>query len=66
MLDPTDASGALSTTPGPGLPWLPVDVTLARINEPPRGAGGTSLSVEDDPRDPHGLLCVAARDIAQG
>lgn len=66
LLDPTDASGRLSPAPAPGLPWLPVAVTLAYINEPPRGVGGTNVSVEDDPGDPNGLLCVAARDIAAG
>ncbi|KAI7841508.1 hypothetical protein COHA_004900 [Chlorella ohadii] len=66
LLDPTDVSGQLSSHPAPGLPWLPTDFTLACINEPPRGAGGTSVTVEDDPGDPNGLLCVAARDIAPG
>lgn len=31
-----------------------------------RGAGGTNVTVEDDPSDPAGLLCVAARDISAG
>ena len=67
MLDPTDASGALSPTPAPGLPWpLPVDVSLAYINEPPMDAGGTNVTVEDDPSDDSGLICVAARDIEAG
>ena len=66
LLDPTDAAGALSQSPAPGLPWLPVDVTLAYVNEPPLGAGGCSVSVEDDPSDACGLLCVAVRDIAAG
>ncbi|EFN57586.1 hypothetical protein CHLNCDRAFT_51149 [Chlorella variabilis] len=66
LLDPTDASGRLSTAPGPGLPWLPTDCTLAYINEPPKGAGGTNVTVEDDPGDGLGLLCVAARDIEPG
>ena len=76
ILDPTDANGALSTSPAPGLPWLPLlplDVTCAYVNEPPRGrqgaaaaGGGCSVSVEDDPEDASGRLCVAARDIAAG
>lgn len=66
LLDPTDASGCLSSAPGPGLPWLPVDITLAYINEPPLGAGGCSVTVEDDPSDVCGLLCVAARRIEPG
>lgn len=66
LLDPTDATGQLSTSPGPGLPWLPIDVTLAYINEPPKGAGLTNVTVEDDPDDSAGLLCVAARDIYPG
>lgn len=66
LLDPTDAAGALSPLPAPGLPWPPVDVTLAYLNEPPRGAGGCSVSVDDDPGDACGLLCVACRDIAPG
>ncbi len=45
LLDPTDASGQLSNHPAPGLPWLPTDFTLACINEPPRGVGGTSVTV---------------------
>lgn len=45
LLDPTDAAGRLSSQPAPGLPWLPTDFTLACINEPPRGAGGTNVSV---------------------
>lgn len=45
LLDPTDAAGRLSSHPAPGLPWLPTDFTLACINEPPRGAGGTNVSV---------------------
>lgn len=45
LLDPTDVSGQLSSHPAPGLPWLPTDFTLACINEPPRGAGGTSVTV---------------------
>ena len=43
-----------------------MDVTLAYVNEPPRGAGGTNVSVEDDPEDPCGLLCVAARAMEPG
>ncbi len=66
LLDPTDASGRLSTAPGPGPPWLPTDCTLAYINEPPKGAGGTNVTVEDDPSDALGLLCVAVRDIEPG
>ena len=66
LLDPTDASGRLSAAPAPGLPWLAVDCTLAYMNEPPKGAGGTNVSVEDHPEDDCGLLCVAARDIAPG
>lgn len=45
LLDPTDASGQLSAHPAPGLPWLPTDITLACINEPPRGMGGTNVTV---------------------
>ncbi|PSC75926.1 SET domain-containing -lysine N-methyltransferase isoform B [Micractinium conductrix] len=66
LLDPTDATGKLSPSPAPGLPWLPIDVSLAYINEPPKGAGGTNVTAEDDPNDGAGLLCVAARDIYAG
>ncbi|KAL4434189.1 hypothetical protein ABPG75_000630 [Micractinium tetrahymenae] len=66
LLDPTDAAGQLSSSSAPGLPWLPIDFSLAYINEPPKGAGGTNVTVEDDPSDPAGLLCVAARDIYPG
>ncbi|KAL4430122.1 hypothetical protein ABPG77_004904 [Micractinium sp. CCAP 211/92] len=66
LLDPTDAAGQLSASPAPGLPWLPIDFSLAYINEPPKGAGGTNVTVEDDPSDPAGLLCVTARDIVAG
>eukprot|EP00667_Euglena_gracilis_P019764 EG_transcript_21254 len=66
LLDPTDSSGELSGMPAPGLPWFPVDVSLAYINEPPRGSRGTNVTVEDDPNDEYGLVCVAARDIEEG
>jgi hypothetical protein len=66
LLDPTDAAGRPSDAPAPGLPWPPAACTLAYVNEPPRGAGGTNVTVEDDPRDNNGLLCVAARDVRAG
>lgn len=66
LLDPTDFAGRPSNAPAPGLPWPPAACTLAYVNEPPRGAGGTNVTVEDDPRDSDGLLCVAARDVHSG
>lgn len=67
VLDPTDAAGAVSTWPGPGLPWLPVDPALARVNEPPPGArGGANVAVADDPRDRAGIVYVAARALVAG
>lgn len=67
VLDPTDASGQPSAFPGPGLPWLPVDASLSRVNEPPAGhPGGPSVEIQDDPGDSRGLLMVAGRDIAPG
>ena len=33
-------AGELTDRPAPGLPWPPIDATLALINEPPLGAGG--------------------------
>lgn len=55
------------------LAWLPpctncrIDLTeLGSGGVPCRGAGGTNVTVEDDPSDPAGLLCVTARDIVAG
>ncbi|KXZ47598.1 hypothetical protein GPECTOR_34g757 [Gonium pectorale] len=66
FLDPTDASGQPSPYPQPGWPWpLPIDVTLAFVNEPPKGSPGTNASVEDG-SGPDELLFVAATDVPQG
>lgn len=68
LLDPTDETGLPSTRPSPGLWWpFEVDVTLSLVNEPPKDASlGTNVCVEDDPKDPDGLLFVADREIMAG
>ncbi|GAB4816821.1 hypothetical protein N2152v2_003867 [Parachlorella kessleri] len=66
LLDPTDRSGEPSARPAPGLAWLPVDATLCRVNEPPAGSAGPNVEIQDDPRDPHGILFVASRVVAPG
>jgi hypothetical protein len=67
LLDPTDREGWPSGAPSPGMLWWPpVDATLCRINEPPPGSAGPNVVVEDDPRDPQGLLFVASRALAAG
>jgi hypothetical protein len=67
VLDPTDESGEPSKWPQPGPPWpVPVDPTLCRVNEPLQASGGPSVSVEDDPGDPGGLVFVTAREIVAG
>lgn len=67
LLDPTDGTGRPSSTPVPGAwwPWK-IDYTLSLVNEPPKGAGGTTIEVVDDPHDRYGLLFVADKDISQG
>lgn len=65
FLDPTDWGGEPSATPAPGMPWLPVDPTLAFANEPPKGSTGVNVTVEDDPKDEAGLLFVTTRAVAQ-
>lgn len=66
FLDPTDAAGQLTSWPAPGPPWLlPADPTLALVNEPPPGSGGTNVSVEDGEADLE-LLFVTTRDIGVG
>lgn len=64
LLDPTDATGQLSSHPAPGLPWLPTDFTLACINEPPRGVGGTNVSVSGCPRKAGFHIASAAGQCA--
>ncbi len=65
-LDPTDAQGQPSARPAPGWPWLlATPPLLAYANEPPRGAGGTNVFVEDG-ATPELLLFVANRDIGAG
>lgn len=66
LLDPTDMAGRPTSRPSPGLPWLAVDATLCRVNEPPPGSAGPNVAVQDDPKDEHGLLVVASRDIQAG
>lgn len=66
FLDPTDEEGNVTPAPKPGLPWLPINVTLAYVNEPPLGGKGTNATVIDDPKDAEGLIFVAQRDIDQG
>lgn len=63
-LDPTDASGAVSSRPGPGLPWLAIDPTLAFMNEPQPGRGvNVSILDEGSVRE---VRFVAAQDMQEG
>ena len=63
-LDPTDASGAVSSRPGPGLPWLAIDPMLAYINEPRPGSSvNVSILDEGSARE---VRFVAARAIHPG
>jgi hypothetical protein len=63
-LDPTDASGKVSSRPGPGLPWLAIDPMLAYVNEPRPGSSvNVSILDEDSARE---VRFVAARDIQSG
>jgi hypothetical protein len=66
LLDPTDWSGQPSSTPSPGLPWLPIDPMLSYANEPPKGSTGVNVTVEDDPNDDYGLVFVTTRAISEG
>lgn len=66
LLDPTDWSGRPSSTPAPGLPWLPIDPLLSYANEPPKGSTGVNVTVEDDPNDDYGLVFVTTRAISEG
>ena len=66
LLDPTDWTGAPSKIPVPGLPWLPVDITLAFANEPPKNSPGVNVTVEDDPKDDEGLIFVSIVSIPAG
>lgn len=66
LLDPTDWTGAPSRNPAPGLPWLPVDITLSFANEPPKSSPGVNVTVEDDPKDEEGLIFVALEGIRAG
>ena len=60
---PLPTSGLVAA--GPGTPWLPIDPTLAYVNEPSLGGRGCNACIEDGPtmRDIH---FVAAVDIALG
>eukprot|EP01026_Neomeris_dumetosa_P016749 TRINITY_DN1639_c0_g2_i1.p1 TRINITY_DN1639_c0_g2~~TRINITY_DN1639_c0_g2_i1.p1 ORF type:complete len:241 (+),score=43.32 TRINITY_DN1639_c0_g2_i1:127-849(+) len=62
ILDPTDMSGEPSDKPSPGLPWWPIDVSLAFVNEPPRGGKGTNIVIEVG-TNPTEVMFVATRDI---
>ena len=66
LLDPTDWTGLPSKVPVPGLPWVPVDVTLSYANEPPKSSSGVNTTVEDDPKDDSGLIFVATVNIPAG
>lgn len=55
----TGCCSAITATPGVSEKSMPVCLAC-------RGVGGTNVTVEDDPSDPAGLLCVAARDITAG
>mmetsp|Transcript_42568 Transcript_42568/g.107607 ORF Transcript_42568/g.107607 Transcript_42568/m.107607 type:complete len:109 (+) Transcript_42568:348-674(+) len=62
-LDPTDMYGHVSSQPMPLWP-MPVDTTLARVNEPPAGA---SVNVEPETVDGwRRVEFYALRDIAAG
>ena len=51
---------------GPGSFWLlPVDPTMAYVNEPKRGGHGCNACIEDG-AGPREILFVAAMDIAAG
>ncbi|CAG9462484.1 unnamed protein product [Pedinophyceae sp. YPF-701] len=69
FLDPTGADGHPDRFPTPGLPWLPIDVTLAYINEPPGGlvgpTAGCNIHVEENP-DTLEVTFEAMRDIMPG
>eukprot|EP00892_Ulva_mutabilis_P003815 jgi/Ulvmu1/1805/UM119_0023.1 len=45
--DPTDANGKVSSRPGPGMPWIEIDPTLAYVNEPVVGGNGCNVTVEN-------------------
>ena len=61
-LDPTDAAGAVSAHPQPGLPWFGIDPALAFVNEP---TVGDSINVTIiDELDMKEVRFVAACDIA--
>eukprot|EP01024_Parvocaulis_polyphysoides_P010988 TRINITY_DN13878_c0_g3_i6.p3 TRINITY_DN13878_c0_g3~~TRINITY_DN13878_c0_g3_i6.p3 ORF type:complete len:230 (+),score=46.98 TRINITY_DN13878_c0_g3_i6:94-783(+) len=62
ILDPTDMSGEPSDKPSPGLPWWPVDPSMAFLNEPPRGGKGTNVIIEVG-KNPAEVMFVTTRDI---
>lgn len=58
-MDPTDLKGRASKQPRPGLPWVPIDPTLAFVNEPPPGRL-TNVSVVDGSDDTELVFVVTA------
>ena len=63
-LDPTDAAGRVSSRPGPGLPWLDVDPSLAYVNEPRPGSSVNVSILDEGPA--REVRFVAAQDISPG
>jgi hypothetical protein len=62
-IDPTDDTGQPSKYPAPGLPWWPVNVTLAFVNEPTlQNTVNVSTTKGLDRRE---VVFVALRDIKQ-
>eukprot|EP01025_Chloroclados_australasicus_P004217 TRINITY_DN1100_c2_g1_i1.p2 TRINITY_DN1100_c2_g1~~TRINITY_DN1100_c2_g1_i1.p2 ORF type:complete len:224 (-),score=23.15 TRINITY_DN1100_c2_g1_i1:292-963(-) len=62
VLDPTDMTGEPSDKPSPGLPWWPVNPTMAFMNEPPRGGKGTNVVIEVG-KNPADVMFITTRDV---
>lgn len=66
MIDPTDMTGLPCKHPAPGLPWFPVNVMLAYVNEPSAGQTINVTVAVDGGMKGREVMFTAQRNIKQG